>query len=102
MQGDGTAQLLCTSVAAQAAVCAILERDFSMHCMPFTVPPTGPAGSAGGRVEEEVGGSSDQQRQQRRWQQQLEERTAAVQELEAARQQLAEEELAPKDVLQTR
>ena len=61
MQGDGPAAV---HVAALAAVCALLERDFTLHCMPFTVPPTGPAGSAGGSVGEEVGDSGDQQRQQ--------------------------------------
>ncbi len=42
LQGDGTAQLLCRDAAAQAAVCSILQADFSaMTCLPFTVPATG-------------------------------------------------------------
>ena len=51
VQGDGTAQLLCRDAAAQAEVCRILRDDFGMHCMPFTVPPTGgsaPAAHANG------------------------------------------------------
>lgn len=40
LQGDGTAQLLCRDAAAQAAVCAILQQDLGVQCMPFTVPPT--------------------------------------------------------------
>ena len=44
-QGDGTAQLLCRDAAAQQEVCRILTSDFGMHCMLFTVPPTGGNGT---------------------------------------------------------
>lgn len=39
-QGDGTAQLLCRDATAQQMVCALLNSELGLDCVPFTVPPT--------------------------------------------------------------
>jgi len=44
--GDGTAQFLCKSEADQAAVAAILERDFSMPSLFLTVAASQPVRKA--------------------------------------------------------
>ena len=44
--GDGTAQFLCKSEAAQAEVAAILKRDFNMPCLFVTVQASSPVKTA--------------------------------------------------------
>lgn len=44
--GDGTAQFLAKSAAAQAAVCDILLRDFGMPCLTVTIGASSPVRTA--------------------------------------------------------